>query len=319
MRKNTWIRLILAAACLGLALLCRFAPGLCRWYALGAQPAVQRAQYRIARTLPCSPALAQAALFAAFLVRTLRRHRGKPRLWLTAWLNVALFALLLLMLLWLPLYSLPRVRPIRPGGEELSGLCRNLIQDLDRAGEPLPGREAVDSWCAAAAREAESVCGHPFLPPRAVSGGFLLDKLGIAGFYWPLTGESLVNTDDLITLIPFTICHELAHQAGYAREGEANRAAWRLCGRLGGIFLQSARLYALSTLMPELKAVDPAAWQALSDALDEPARKLLQASGALRPPRPPSLCDRMADAFLRLCGDSGLVSYQEGVWACLGT
>jgi hypothetical protein len=51
----------------------------------------------------------------------------------------------------------------------------------------------------------------------------------IAGMYFPFTGESNVNPAGPSWTQPFTICHELAHRLGFAREDEANFAAFLAC------------------------------------------------------------------------------------------
>ncbi|MCD8383263.1 MAG: DUF3810 domain-containing protein [Clostridiales bacterium] len=50
----------------------------------------------------------------------------------------------------------------------------------------------------------------------------LLSWLGFTGFYFPFTGESLVNVDAPAALVPATILHELAHQRNVAQESECN-------------------------------------------------------------------------------------------------
>lgn len=45
---------------------------------------------------------------------------------------------------------------------------------------------------------------------------------GFLGYYNPFTGEAQVNTDVPPFVIPYTTCHEIAHQAGYGSESEAN-------------------------------------------------------------------------------------------------
>lgn len=45
---------------------------------------------------------------------------------------------------------------------------------------------------------------------------------GFTGYYNPFTGEAQVNTDYPAFILPYVACHEVAHQAGYAKEMEAN-------------------------------------------------------------------------------------------------
>lgn len=74
-------------------------------------------------------------------------------------------------------------------------------------------------------REAEKK--YPFLnyhPPSIKSSlwGWLGNYIGFLGYYNPFTGEGQVNTTVPSFVQPFTNCHEIAHQLGYAKESEAN-------------------------------------------------------------------------------------------------
>ncbi len=51
---------------------------------------------------------------------------------------------------------------------------------------------------------------------------WLGNYMGFTGYYNPFTGEAQVNTLVPKFLQPFTTCHEVAHQLGYAKEMEAN-------------------------------------------------------------------------------------------------
>jgi hypothetical protein len=46
--------------------------------------------------------------------------------------------------------------------------------------------------------------------------------LGFTGYYNPFTGEAHLRYDAPKTLLPVVVCHEVAHQLGYANEAEAN-------------------------------------------------------------------------------------------------
>ena len=68
---------------------------------------------------------------------------------------------------------------------------------------------------------------YPFLKYKHASVktslfGWLGNYLGFGGYYNPFTGEAQVNTTMPAFLLPYTTCHEMAHQLGYAREMEAN-------------------------------------------------------------------------------------------------
>ena len=68
---------------------------------------------------------------------------------------------------------------------------------------------------------------YPFLKYQPVSlkpslWSWLGNYMGFTGYYNPFTGEAQVNTLVPKFLQPFTSCHEVAHQLGYAKEMEAN-------------------------------------------------------------------------------------------------
>lgn len=68
---------------------------------------------------------------------------------------------------------------------------------------------------------------YPFLNYKPVSlktslWGWLGNYASFTGYYNPFTGEAQVNTTVPKFLQPFTSCHEIAHQLGYAKENEAN-------------------------------------------------------------------------------------------------
>jgi hypothetical protein len=52
--------------------------------------------------------------------------------------------------------------------------------------------------------------------------GWAGNYMGFTGYYNPFTGEAQVNTTVPEFLLPYTSCHEVAHQLGYAKENEAN-------------------------------------------------------------------------------------------------
>ncbi len=71
--------------------------------------------------------------------------------------------------------------------------------------------------------------GGKFGRPKGVLLSKGLSLLGIGGVYFPFTAEANVNMDTPDSMIPFNICHELAHQRGFAREDEANFIGYVTC------------------------------------------------------------------------------------------
>lgn len=55
---------------------------------------------------------------------------------------------------------------------------------------------------------------------------YLGNYMGFTGYYNPFSGEAQVNTTVPVYIQPFTTCHEIGHQLGYAKESEANFAGY---------------------------------------------------------------------------------------------
>jgi len=67
---------------------------------------------------------------------------------------------------------------------------------------------------------------HPNIKKAIFPG--LGDKIGYLAFYQPITAEAIIRPDLPILTQAFTICHEMAHQLGYASEAEANFVSYRI-------------------------------------------------------------------------------------------
>jgi len=92
-----------------------------------------------------------------------------------------------------------------------------------------PAKKALFKKVTDAYQQAEII--YPFLKYQPVSlkpslWSWLGNYMGFTGYYNPFTGEAQVNTLVPKFLQPFTTCHEVAHQLGYAKEMEANFVAY---------------------------------------------------------------------------------------------
>ncbi|WP_202709770.1 DUF3810 domain-containing protein [Sporosalibacterium faouarense] len=62
--------------------------------------------------------------------------------------------------------------------------------------------------------------------PKKVFISELMSYMGISGIFSPFTIEANINTTISSSMFPVTVCHEMAHQYGFAREDEANFIAY---------------------------------------------------------------------------------------------
>lgn len=206
--------------------------------------------------------LAEIIIYLAFLfliyksialILSMYRHNGLKtffhrHLFARTFSGLGLLYLLFLLLWGLNYFRLPladlvglEVGQAKPG--ELQQLCGHLISQANCLRGSLPeddqgvmvlinNRRALLDQVPDAYTRAAQV--YPFLAGRTGKPKYLLasplfSHLGIAGFYFPFTGEGNVNADLPDAFIPFTACHEIAHQKGFAREDEANYIAYLAC------------------------------------------------------------------------------------------
>ncbi|HMH21124.1 MAG TPA: DUF3810 domain-containing protein [Puia sp.] len=85
-------------------------------------------------------------------------------------------------------------------------------------------RGSVQSYNNLAEKDPHFVYHSPSVKPSIFS--YLGNYLGFSGYYNPFSGEAQVNTTTPVFTQPFTTCHEIGHQLGYAKENEANLSGY---------------------------------------------------------------------------------------------
>ncbi|MHA4810694.1 DUF3810 domain-containing protein [Flavitalea flava] len=120
--------------------------------------------------------------------------------------------------------------------DELTGLLTIIAQRLNEVDSiSRPGRDflnrnshlfagSVQSYTALA--QGDSRFAYPSPSVKASMFSYLGNYLGFGGYYNPFSGEAQVNTTMPVFTRPFTACHEIGHQLGYAKENEANFAGY---------------------------------------------------------------------------------------------
>jgi hypothetical protein len=85
-------------------------------------------------------------------------------------------------------------------------------------------QKAIDAYGAASASYPFPRYRYASIKPSIFS--YAGNYLGFTGYYNPFTGEAQTNTTVPLFVQPFTTCHEIGHQLGYAKENEANFAGF---------------------------------------------------------------------------------------------
>ncbi len=154
---------------------------------------------------------------------------------------------------------------------ELKKLRCSLMEDMRRLrwviskDTSLPEPKG-DLFKQAEAAYAKAALVYPFLayqqPAMKKSLFGVLGKYGgYTGYYNPSSGEGQIRWNMPGLLKPFTICHEMAHQLGYASESEANFVGYLVCMASDDpYFKYSALLDIFHYVTAELMTHDPEAY-----------------------------------------------------------
>lgn len=313
-------------------------------YARGVYPLLAQWIGRLTGPLPFSVAevllLVSAALAIVGMVRALVGWRRRERPWRAIATGLGRLAaalaggVLAFDLMWglnydrAPVASLLGYEEGPWPADELSALTSELLVHAEqlRSGlaEGMGGELRLIDGHAGALRRARDGYGPGRIErlsfpdvrgrPKPVALSPLLSYLGVSGIFIPFTGEANVNTTIPDWEVPFTACHELAHQRGFAREDEANYVAYLACRahpdrdfQYSGTF--RGALYAMSALAH----ADRDAYARARHDLSAPLRRDLDALAAWRKryeSRLGEMQDRINDAYLKTQGQAeGVRSY----------
>ncbi len=121
----------------------------------------------------------------------------------------------------------------------------------------------------------------PYRTPKRLVSSALMSRLDFTGFFFPFTGEALLNDDSPACLIPATILHEMAHQRNIAGEDECNFVAILAGLRCDDpVFTYSAALLGFIHLGNALYSADADTYRSIRSQLDERVSADLAANNA---------------------------------------
>lgn len=204
-------------------------------------------------------------------------------------LNFALLLYLIFKLCWGLNYSrIPVARQLGIGSQkyhttELVALGRyfigrlNQLQHIKRTDYNIGQLQTHAKKAYDKMRQRHSFFAYPVPAVKPVLNSWVITKIGIEGYYCPLSGEANVNMLLPETSLPFVTCHEIAHQLGVAREDEAN-----LIGYLTAInsdepdFKYSAAYNMLKSILFEIRIKSPEDYERLYKMLNPVTLKDIQ-------------------------------------------
>jgi len=244
--KPAWFILIALAA--GIKILSLFPDAVEKYYSNGIYPVIARLQRLLFGWLPFSAGDIFYGLVGAGLVyglvmlirRTIRRQANGA--YFKAVLRNTVFILLLVYVYFNLSWGLNydrrgiayqlQLNVLAYSTSELDTLLRQVIVKLDgvdslahlqraaQADNSTLFDGAVHSYKALSSQDVRFA--YPSSSVKASLYSYLGDYLGFGGYYNPFTGEAQVNTTMPVFTRPYTTCHEIGHQLGYAKENEAN-------------------------------------------------------------------------------------------------
>lgn len=104
---------------------------------------------------------------------------------------------------------------------------------------------------------------------KSVLNSWMVSKIGIEGYYNPLSGEANLNMKLPAWVLPFVTCHEISHQMGVAREDEANLVAYLVGINSKDVnFLYSVNYNMLRYILLEVRIKSPEDYAVMLNKID---------------------------------------------------
>jgi len=249
-KKSLWIILIVLA--IGIKVFSLFPDAVEKYYSDGIYPVISSAQRILLGWIPFSIGDLFYAIVIIYvlrrlivLIRLLLKRKTNKEYWVGGLRRLGFIALMVYVsfnLLWGLNYN--RIGIANQVGlvqekfdkEVLIGLMQHLVKqvnELDSVAhlnrERFKSKKYLFQQADLAYENLHSttpIFKYNFRSVKPSLFSYLGNYLGYTGYYNPFSGEAQVNTTVPLFVQPFTACHEIGHQLGYAKENEANFAGF---------------------------------------------------------------------------------------------
>lgn len=140
----------------------------------------------------------------------------------------------------------------------------NRLQNIKRKRYSLPELRRIAKTGYDEMEKRNSFFKYLYPSVKPVLNSWIITKIGIEGYYNPLSGEANVNMRLPATELPFVTCHEMAHQLGVGREDEANLIGYLVAINSTNKNFQYSAAYAmLKSILFEIRIKSPADYDTL--------------------------------------------------------
>jgi hypothetical protein len=297
--RKTWRQLLVLGALAGLLFLWGLSSSLAETlYANKVYPVISISLRTVSSLVPFPLGDVLYLLLVAYVVYSLfifgrklvKKEVHQTEAWLAA-MQVLRFVLILYIafkLLWGLNYSRPSISQQlgisnhRYSNKQLVLLTQLIIQKinhLEKLRSALPpakrakySMETLEALAKASydnLKQQQAFFTYQSPAVKPVINSWMITKIGLEGYYNPLSGEANVNMRLPAADLPFVTAHEIAHQLGVAREDEANLVGYLVATNSNDLNFQYSGYYAiLRNVLFEVRLIAPDQYEELYKSIN---------------------------------------------------
>ena len=272
--RRSLLSALVAAALLGVVLLCRARTGWADWYALHFYPVWSDAASWLSARLPVSLeewiVLGAIALAVIYLIRI--RKRWAALVSLLLWMTVWLYAGWGINYFRSSIYQRAGKQPERFEAQRFRQFLDDYTQQLNDSYQPFGEldkerlEQDVKQFYSALPPQWGLAKPKPWQKPKRLLLNRLYSAVGVSGYVGPFVSEIQINEEIPPRQFPVVYAHELSHLLGVSSEAEANYWGYRACmassdPQIRYAALQSLLPYVMRNARSALPEEEYKAWQ----------------------------------------------------------